>query len=61
MIFSKRRRARQQADREYEAAARVKHLDTTAERYSGGNTYSRADIEALENEILPWRRRKRRR
>ncbi len=57
MSFRKRRRARQQADRVYEAAARVKRSDTTAERYSGGNTYSRADIEALERERLPfWRR-----
>jgi hypothetical protein len=59
MTFRKRRRARQQADRLYEKAARVKRSDTTAERYSGGNVYSSADIEQLEREHTQfWRRRR---
>ncbi len=59
MSFRKLRRQRKAADREYERAAGVKRSDPTAERYSGGNTYSRADIEALEREHTKfWRRRR---
>jgi len=35
----------------------VKSHDPTAERYAGGNTYSLSDIERLERERLPWKRR----
>lgn len=59
MSFRSRRRARKIADKEYEKAARVRSHDPTAQRYAGGNTYSRADIEALEAERLPWKRRRR--
>jgi hypothetical protein len=59
MSFFKRRKARQLADRMYEKAAGVKRNDTTAQRYTGGNTYSRADIEQLEREHTRyWKRRR---
>jgi hypothetical protein len=57
--FFKRRKARQLADRAYEKAARVKRNDTTAQRYAGGNTYSRADIEQLERAHTQYWKRKR--
>jgi hypothetical protein len=60
MSFPKKRRARQAADRAYEQAARVKRNDPTAERFAGGNVYSRADIEELERARTAfWRRRRR--
>lgn len=57
MSFRKLRRKRKAADKAYEKAARVKSHDPTAERYAGGNTYSLSDIERLERERLPWKRR----
>lgn len=61
MSFPKLRRERQGRDREYEAAAGVRHRDHEAARFAGGNVYSRADIEELEREHTKfWRRRKRR-
>lgn len=58
MSFRRLRRQRKAADKEYERAAGVKRHDPTAERYAGGNTYSRADIERLERERLPWKRKR---
>lgn len=47
-------------DAEYMRQARVQGRDTTAERFTKGNVYSRADIELLEWEKLKfWRRRRR--
>jgi len=58
MSFRKLRRQRKEADKQYERAAGVKRNDPTAERYAGGNTYSLSDIERLERERLPWKRKR---
>jgi hypothetical protein len=54
-----RRRKRKEEDRAYEKAAGVKRHDPEADKFGGGNVYSRADIEMLEREKLKfWRRRR---
>lgn len=50
-------RKRQDADLEREL--KIRRNDPVSDKL-GGVRYSPADIEALENELLPWLKRKRR-
>ena len=49
---------RREKDAELERVMRVRKNDPELERY-GGIRYSRADIEALEEERVPWLKEKR--
>lgn len=52
--------ARRSLDRELEQTLRLRKNDPTADAF-GGRVYTTSDIELLEEEMVPWIRRKRRR
>jgi len=55
-----RRQKRKAQDRAVEQKLGISKNDPEADRFAGGNVYSRADIEGLEAEKLRyWRRRRR--
>jgi hypothetical protein len=60
MSLPRRIAERKERDADMERELRIRKNDPLTERY-GGVTYSPADIEALENERLPWLKRKRNR
>ena len=60
MSLPKRMADRRRSDAELERTLGVPKNDPTREAY-GGIRYSRADIEALEEERAPWLKAKRRR
>jgi hypothetical protein len=60
MSLPRRIADRKRKDPDIERQLRIRKHDPLTDRY-GGVTYSPADIEALENERLPWLKRKRNR
>lgn len=60
MSLPRRMLQRQSADRELERKLNLRKNDPTRDTF-GGKRYSRADIEALEEEMVPWLKAKRRR
>lgn len=60
MSFLPTRQKVKERDRAIEKALGIPSSDPEAKRFSGGNVYSRADIEAIERERTRfWRRRRR--
>lgn len=58
MSFPKRRRQVKERDRELELRLGVAKNDPVADRFAGGNVYSRADIEELHRALFRKRRRR---
>ncbi len=58
MSLMRRIEKRRREDSELERQLRIKKNDPVTEHY-GGIRYSRKDIEELEREKLPWRRKRR--
>lgn len=60
MSLPEQMKRRRRADRELEVKYNIAKNDPLAQAL-GGRRYSQADVEALEEEMVPWLRRARRR
>ena len=60
MNLERRMRQRNRQDHDLEQWLRLRKVDPTRDQF-GGRCYSSADIEALEEEKVPWLKAKRRR
>lgn len=60
MIWPRKNQGRRPSDRELEQALHIRKNDPTAEAF-GGRVYTTDDIKRLEEERVPWLKRKRRR
>jgi len=58
--LERRMRQRNRQDHDLEQWLRLRKVDPTRDQF-GGRRYSSADIEALEEEKVPWLKAKRRR